>query len=1369
MELVRPSVRESLDRRALAMRADPAWFQQARYGVMVHWTKESAPLRGEPVPYAQAVEAFDVEAFADRMRRTGAGFVVLTTTHALHYFPAPLAALDRALPGRTARRDLVADLADALGRRGMKLMLYYHLGAANDPAWLDASGYREPDTSRFFALWRDMIAEAGNRYGERLAGWWFDEGATSYYGRSAPWESLALAAKAGNPRRLVTFNAWELINPTAFHDFCAGEGCQEPRGFAGLLQPGGDGRYPAGTHAGLQASACLIAETDWGHFRRDTPLPAPKWNVEQLSALLKNFVACRNVPIFNLEITQEGLVSPRTLELFEQVSGNPTDAEENVIPLAGEWRFERDRKDQGVAEEWCKKDLPGSIKLPGAISTRNMGDPITVIRQQIWGGSFTDQPVWHPMIRSDYRGNAWYQTTVDIPASWAGKSIEFFLERVCWISEAWIDGKSAGRIDTLSAPHRHPFGQLAPGAHRITLRIDNRQLHDLGCNTHAYHEPSCTIYNGAIGRIELRAVPAVAVTANQVYPNATTGVCDMRLTLANTTGKPQEIRITASIRNDGAPEVLAGANRVVQLPPGETKLTVPVTLPAAAVKLWNEFARPLYQAVIETQSASGSATRADRFGIRDFKGGAPRFTINGKPVLLRGEANNAQFPLTGHPPMDRATWLNIFTLLKNFGLNHFRCHSWVLPAAAFDAADELGIYVQVELPNGEASVATDSEAGLQWRQAEFDRILDTYGNHPSFVLMSGGNEAKTPKIDFLKALVKRGKANDPRRLYATISNPEASGIRDEVPGDDFAVAHGSAGGRRRMEAFVNREAPETVGDYRATMAGRPVPQISHETGQWYVYPDLSEIEKYCGALRSVTLEHFRDVARREGVLAQVPDFVKATGLLSLELYKEEIERSLRTPEYGGFQLLGLQDSFDQGAAYVGMVNGFFEPKPFVTAERFREFCGPQVPLARLAKRTWTSGETFVADIEFANYGPAPLDKATLAWRVTDGAKPIAQGSLPTMTLPDCGLTRVGSVSLPLSSFRAARQLQLEVGLRDGSIRNRWNFWVYPAAAPPFRAPNVTVVSSFDTAAREALRAGKNVVLLPSGFNSPYPTAMTPPFWSPIMFANQKQVLGLLCDPTHPTLADFPTAGHSDWQWFDLLFQASAIRLQGTPESYHPIVQAIDRPDRNHKLALVYETKVGPGNLLVCTLDLNRDLDQRPAARQLRRSLLAYAASPAFSPTVEIPLDENVPAFTRESFLVRLAPKMSASTEHENFWAMNAADNNPDTHWHSNWNPPEPALPHALVIELNQPVAVKGFIQTPRKDCDHGRIAHYRIHASADGRNWRPVAEGTWSNSDQPQKVMLERPVAARFFKLESLREVQNRSWTSVAEFDLVPE
>jgi hypothetical protein len=320
IELVRPAVRDSLRRKALALRADPGWFQQARFGVMVHWTSQSMPLTGDPKPYDQAVAAFDVEAFADRMRQTGAGFVVFTTSHAHQYFPAPLAALDRILPGRNAKRDLVADLAAALGRRGMKLMLYFHPGAADDPAWLAASGFWETDTTRYFANWQAVIREAGERYGERLAGWWFDDGSTNYYYRSAPWEDLARAAKAGHPGRLTGFNAWELNNPTEFHDFFTGEGFQDPRGYNELLVPGGDGRYPSGTHRGLQASACLVFEGDWLHRHRDRPLNPPKWNAGPLTDLLQGFIGHKSVPIFNLEISQEGTVSPLSVERLGQAA-----------------------------------------------------------------------------------------------------------------------------------------------------------------------------------------------------------------------------------------------------------------------------------------------------------------------------------------------------------------------------------------------------------------------------------------------------------------------------------------------------------------------------------------------------------------------------------------------------------------------------------------------------------------------------------------------------------------------------------------------------------------------------------------------------------------------------------------------------------------------------------------------------------------------------------------------------------------------------------------------------------------------------------------------------------------------------------------
>ena len=319
IELVRPVVCERLHAAALKLRSDTRWLQECRYGLMCHWTSQSFPRRGERKPYDQAVREFDVKGFAAQVQQTGAGFVVFTTSHAQHFFPAPLESLDHILPGRTVRRDLVADLADALGRRGVKLFLYYHLGASSDPAWLQATGFWESDTSRLFNNWTAMISEAGQRYGDRLAGWWFDDGAISYYYRSAPWERLATAAKAGHAGRLVAFNPWELPSPTEFQDYWCGEGNVDPS-VGGLLSFGDDGHFKSGSHLGLQACATLITESDWVHARKDTDIGPPKWNAPQLAMLLKEFISRKNVPIFNLEIYQEGALSPQSVDLFRQTA-----------------------------------------------------------------------------------------------------------------------------------------------------------------------------------------------------------------------------------------------------------------------------------------------------------------------------------------------------------------------------------------------------------------------------------------------------------------------------------------------------------------------------------------------------------------------------------------------------------------------------------------------------------------------------------------------------------------------------------------------------------------------------------------------------------------------------------------------------------------------------------------------------------------------------------------------------------------------------------------------------------------------------------------------------------------------------------------
>jgi hypothetical protein len=319
VELVRPCIKDRLHAEAKQMRADTTWLQQAGYGAMVHWTSQTQPRNGAQKPYAQAVQDFDVKTFAQQMRDCGVSFVVLTTSHAEMRFPGPNKALDSLLPGCTASRDLVSDLIVELRKYNIKLMLYYHIGSVGDTRWLEASGFWKTDTTQVFENWRKIITEIGLRYGDGLTGWWFDDGSVNYYYRSAPWKALLQAARAGNPKRLVGFNSWELPSPTEFHDLYLGEGNRSPSGTGALLKRNGNGRYPSGSHEGLQSCSTLVFESDWIYMRGGQPIAGWQFSVENMRQMIQDFKAYHNVLIFNFEITQEGTISPESVEMFKKV------------------------------------------------------------------------------------------------------------------------------------------------------------------------------------------------------------------------------------------------------------------------------------------------------------------------------------------------------------------------------------------------------------------------------------------------------------------------------------------------------------------------------------------------------------------------------------------------------------------------------------------------------------------------------------------------------------------------------------------------------------------------------------------------------------------------------------------------------------------------------------------------------------------------------------------------------------------------------------------------------------------------------------------------------------------------------------------
>jgi hypothetical protein len=323
MELVKPEVAKALSLEAATLRSSTEWMADAGYGLMFTWTAASLPRAGRPKSYEEATRDFDVDAFAEMVAGTGAGFIVFATSWSSYYFPAPIQSWERVDPGHTTSRDLIADLAAALAKRHIKLMLYYHAGRA-DENWWTSTEARSMDRAAYFKEWEDQIREIGLRYGDQLAGWWFDDAATFYYTLQAPWSAMTQAAKAGYPGRVVGYNSWILPKATDLQDFACGEGDFPDRLGAeddAELPVGGSGIYLSGPQEGLRATVTLTNEgEDWGHIKPDAAIPPPRYTDAKMIGYIREAMARKEVPVINLEVYQDGTPSRQAVDEFKAIS-----------------------------------------------------------------------------------------------------------------------------------------------------------------------------------------------------------------------------------------------------------------------------------------------------------------------------------------------------------------------------------------------------------------------------------------------------------------------------------------------------------------------------------------------------------------------------------------------------------------------------------------------------------------------------------------------------------------------------------------------------------------------------------------------------------------------------------------------------------------------------------------------------------------------------------------------------------------------------------------------------------------------------------------------------------------------------------------
>lgn len=931
-------------------------------------------------------------------------------------------------------------------------------------------------------------------------------------------------------------------------------------------------------------------------------------------------------------------------------------------------------------------DLPGTLDENG-IGHRDVGanqwHPDAVLGNAA-GEIDKDAPIATRFTRRHtYEGEARISRKITVPDY--GTDRLFVLAEWARALRLLVDGEACAvfRQGTLSTPYIFELTGAAPGEHEFTFLSDNSYP---GMPKAAIYYSSAatdetqTNWNGILGECSMYTRPQNFIDSLRVYPRAVKkeeknkaggyvlDVCvelapgakkvykDAKIILQSEALAAGELEDTQTLTEiiSYSGEGLAEAGTDKEENPKTMEIWFRDLPLRENVKLWDEDEGNLYEMAVtldngmSAEDKGGSTAECrTRFGIRSFgDNGSGRLALNGRAIFLRGEANCAEYPETGHPPMTIPEWKEMLLKYRSYGINFVRFHSHCEPEAAFAAADELGMLLQPELSHWDPKDAFGTEESYRYYRAELVDLLKTYANHPSFVMLTLGNElqAQDEGRERMRELVRTAKRMDPTRLYANGSNA-FYGEEGCDPESDFytsqsckdVVIRGTFSG---MRGYLNENYPSADRTYDEAMAEirkeYQKPVFSFEVGQFEVLPDFEELESFHGISDPVNLKLIKKRVEERGLLPTWEKYVEATGELSRLAYREEIEAAMRTRELSGISLLGLQDFPGQGTALVGMMNSHLEPKPydFARPERFREFFQECRILVKLPHYTYEAGERLIAEVEAANFGKENIEGVfcwTLAGKKSvsenGNCEPaeikskntvIATGEDTEITICRPGsYTEVGSLDIPLDFVEKNTALTLKV--RIGDSISAYPIWVYRKTTPVC-PENVYETRAFDMKTREILQNGGRVYLSPDADKESLPnsikTQFTTDFWSVGTFADQEGGMGQLIDTEHPIFKEFPTDFHTDWQWWIMATKRAVI----LPHPMKTIITEMDSYAFLRPMAQMIEFRCLKGKVLLSTMELHKS-QQYPEVRALQASIYTYLSGENFEPAEEITEEE----------------------------------------------------------------------------------------------------------------------------------------------------
>ncbi len=883
----------------------------------------------------------------------------------------------------------------------------------------------------------------------------------------------------------------------------------------------------------------------------------------------------------------------------------------NIYDLSGIWKAVPDT-DGGTG---LPKDGGAEIRLPGTTSAAGIG-PENHERET---GHLTDS--------RKLEGRVLFSRTFTAEKEWRGLQKLLTLERTRR-TRVLVDGGLIGEQDHLAVPHHYLLPELEPGEHVLTVCVDNTGYPTRG--GHLTSPDTQSNWNGITGEISLKTARVL--------------VMNLRVRCAPDL---RSIRVAA--------EVYGGEGRTAELRvPGAEPVRVPVRggaidgeLPLpAGMALWDD----LHPNLHTLQVTVDGETFGTVFGLRHFHAEGRRLLCNGREIFLRGKHDALLFPRTGYAPTDAGTWRDVMRTARAYGINHYRFHTCCPPEAAFIAADELGIYMEPEIPFW-GTVADEGEEGYDpkeraWLIREGFSMLRAYGHHPSFVMLSMGNELWGSK-KALNRMLADYRAYDPDKLYISGSNnfqfaPDILPEEDVFVGVRFSrdrLIRGSYAMCDAPQGIVQVTEPESVRNYDgmivpegdgggqasgrvliqygtgvrevdAQSAGELVPQvpvIAHEAGQYEFYPDFTEIGKYTGPLKARNFEVFRERLRAAGLWEDHERFFVSAGKLAIACYRREIETFLRTRELAGFQLLDLQDFSGQGTALVGVLNAFMESKGLIRPEEWRRFCADTVVLGEFGRFVLRSGDELRFGVRVSACDPSvPAGKVTCA--LLKGDRVLRETAVAPG--PRRGrLTERAEASLGAVCAAEMGRYTVRLTLEDGTV-NEYPVWIVPDAAVRITEEGISDgkrLVRFVRSAEEARAAGGAALVIPDA-RGRLKAEYCSDFWCYPMFRSISEsmkkplptgTLGLCIDTDHPALKGFAAESHTTPVWYRILAHAHCEPVRA---DIRPAVQMIDNVERCLRLGILYEE----GETAFLTARLWED-PEAPEVKAFALSLLNWLA------------------------------------------------------------------------------------------------------------------------------------------------------------------